>query len=281
MNFDTSTIIATVVVFAAAGALYYFLGLTYAIVAIAVGFGIYFIYAGWFGDSTRSTNLTPNPVDSSSTTVVPGSKAPPQKGPHGGDYGMQWWMYINDWDYKFGERKPVIRRGDNGVYNPFVFLHPTENTLSVKISVFPADGSTTGSSEPAPTGSTGEATDDSFTCSVPNVPLQKWFAVSVSVSGRNLDIYLDGQLVRSCLLSGVPKSSAGNLEIMPGGGFSGSVIDTYYYSRSLVPADAQSFFSKGTNGPSTNSLPSKPLFGYSVKLGVEDDSGKVIKQFTL
>jgi hypothetical protein len=68
---------------------------------------------------------------------------------------------------------------------------------------------------------------------------------------------------------------------MPGGGFSGSVIDTYYYSRSLVPADAQSFFSNGTNGPSTNSLPSKPLFGYSVKLGVEDDSGKVIKQFTL
>jgi hypothetical protein len=67
---------------------------------------------------------------------------------------------------------------------------------------------------------------------------------------------------------------------MPSGGFSGSVIDMYSYSRALVPADAAKFLSKGTSGTSYNALPSKTLFGYSVKFGVLDDAGKQIKSFT-
>lgn len=252
--------------------------LMYGGLLLLLGFGIYFIYQGVSGESAVSGNLAPAPVDSASSTVVPGEKAPPQSGPDGGNYGIQFWMFIKDWDYKFGEKKPVIRRGIDS-FNPFIYLHPTENSLNVQISVFPNDGSTVGSSTPAPTGSSGSATDDTFTCTVPNIPLQKWCCVSVSVSGRNLDIYLDGLLVRSCMLPGVPKPSTGSLEIMPGGGFSGSVIDMYHYSRALVPNDAQKFCSAGTRGTQYNALPSKSLFGYKVKLGVVDDAGKEIKQY--
>ncbi len=252
--------------------------LMYGGLLLILGFGIYFIYQGVSGESAMSGNLAPSAVDSSSSTVVPGEKAPPQSGPDGGNYGIQFWMFIKDWDYKFGEKKPVIRRGIDS-FNPFIYLHPTENSLNVQVSVFPNDGSTVGSSTPAPTGSSGSATDDTFTCTVPNIPLQKWCCVSVSVSGRNLDIYLDGLLVRSCMLPGVPKPSTGSLEIMPGGGFSGSVIDMYHYSRALVPNDAQKFCSAGTRGTQYNALPSKSLFGYKVKLGVVDDAGKEIKQY--
>jgi hypothetical protein len=66
---------------------------------------------------------------------------------------------------------------------------------------------------------------------------------------------------------------------MPGGGFSGSVIDLFHFSRALVPADAQAFCAKGTAGTQYNALPSKSLFGYTVKLGVVDDSGKEIEQY--
>lgn len=252
----------------------------YATLAVLVGFGIYFIYEGVTGDKTRSNNLASTPVDASSTVIVPGEEAPPQSGPQGGNYGIQWWMFIQDWDYKFGEKKPVIRRGSEGVYNPYIYLGETDNTMYVNVSVFPHDSSGVGATEPAGVANTGP-TDDSFACKVQNVPLQKWFCVGVSVSGRNLDIYLDGLLVRSCLLPGVPKTPAGSLEIMPGGGFSGSVIDLFHYSRALLPADAQQFAAKGTNGTSYNALPSKSLFGYKVKLGVVDDSGKQVKSFTL
>jgi len=291
----TNTIITTSVLFGVIGILaYWFFGrktevafgiragnfVMYSTIVLLLGFGIYFIYWGVTGDKTQSGNLASTPVTTSSSVVVPATKAPAQAGPGGGNYGVQWWMFINDWDYKFGEKKPVIRRGDKRSYNPDVFLHPTENTLSVRISTYPSDGTTTGS-EPAPARSDGSATDDTFTCSVPNVPLQKWFAVAVSVSGRNVDIYLDGLLVRSCLLPGVPRAAKGNIELMPDGGFSGSVIDLYHYSRSLVPADAQQFAAKGTNGTAYNALPSKSLFGYTVKLGVVDDSGKEIKNYVL
>jgi hypothetical protein len=251
----------------------------YSTIVLLVGFGIYFIYWGVTGDNTKSGNLASSPLSASSIVSVPEAKAPPAGGSMGGDYGVQWWMFIKDWDYKFGEKKPVIRRGAEGIFNPDVFLDPTENTLSVKISVFPGQDTASGS-EPAPTNSDGSASSGSFTCSVANVPLQRWFAVSLSVSGRNVDIYLDGLLVRSCLLPGVPRSARGNMEIMPGGGFSGSVIDLYHYSRSLVPADAQAFAAAGTNGTSYNALPSKSLFGYTVKFGVLDDSGKEIKNYS-
>jgi hypothetical protein len=253
----------------------------YAVLVVLVGFGIYFIYEGLTGDKTRSNNLASTPVDASSTVIVPGAQAPPQSGPQGGNYGIQWWMFIQDWDYKFGEKKPIIRRGSEGVYNPYIYLGETDNTMFVNVSVFPHDAGSAAASEPASVAATGGATDDSFACKVPNVPLQKWFACGVSVSGRNLDIYLDGLLVRSCLLPGVPKTPTGSLEIMPGGGFSGSVIDLFHYSRALLPADAQQFAAKGTKGTSYNALPSKSLFGYKVNLGVIDDSGKQVKSFTL
>jgi hypothetical protein len=252
--------------------------LMYGGLLLLLGFGIYFIYSGVSGEKAVSGNLAPAPVDSASSTVVPGEKAPPQSGPDGGNYGIQFWMFIKDWDYKFGERKPVIRRGVDS-FNPFIYLHPTENSLNVEISVFPHGSGAGSSSTPAPVGGEGSATDDKFTCTVPNIPLQKWCCVGVSVSGRNLDIYLDGLLVRSCLLPGVPKPATGSLEIMPGGGFSGSVIDLYHFSRALVPNDAQKFCAAGTRGTQYNALPSKSLFGYTVKLGVVDDSGKEIKQY--
>jgi hypothetical protein len=238
-----------------------------------VGFGLYFFITGIMGDQARSGNLASVPVDSASTVVVPADRAPPQSGVKGGNYGLLYWMYIQDWDYKFGEKKPVIRRGAEGVFNPYIYLSPTENTLSVDITTFGEDD------QAKPANASQNAAGDAFTCSVQNVPLQKWFCVGVSVSGRNVDIYLDGLLVRSCLLPGVPRAPTGSLEIMPGGGFSGNVVDVYHYSRALVPADAQTFASKGTTGTQSNALPSKSLFGYQVKLGVVDDAGKVIKNY--
>ena len=243
--------------------------ITYSVIILLLAFGSWFIYQGVMGDKAVSGNLARTPIDSSTAAVIPGSAAPAQSGINGGNYGMQWWMYIKDWDTKFGIKKTVIKRGGVGSYNPYVYLGETDNSLVVQID----QHATTGTSTAAPAASQ--------TCSLPNVPLQTWFAVSLSVSGRNVDLYLNGTLLRSCLLPGVPMTPTGSVNVMSDGGFSGNVVDLFHYSRALTPADASAFFAAGTAGTSytPNALPSKSFFGYSVNFNITDSNGKLIKQF--
>ena len=245
--------------------------LTYSVIVLLLAFGSWFIYQGVMGDKSLSGNLIKKPIDSSTPATIPATSTPPQAGINGGNYGLQWWMYIKDWDTGFGREKTVLTRGGAGRLNPYVYLHPTENSLVVKID------------QHATSGTSAAASGDVFTCQLTNVPLQTWFAVGLSISGRNVDLYLDGKLLRSCLMSGVPMTPAGNISVMSNGGFSGNVVDLFHYSRSLKPADAEAFFAAGTSGTSytANSLPSKSLFGYSVRLGVTDSAGKVIKEFAV
>jgi len=256
--------------------------LIYSVILSLLVFGIFFFVFGIQGNSTSSGNLAVTPVDSGTARTVSGAALPLSSGVNGGNYGLQWWMFIKDWDYKFGQEKPVLVRGSAGAYNPYIFLHPTDNSLCVRISVFSGAGGAADSSSPAPVGGDGSATDDSFTCKLDNVPLQSWFCVNLSVQGRNVDIYLNGLLVRSCLLPGVPKTPSGDLQLMPNGGFSGNLIDVYHQSRALTPNEAKGFCMKGTSGTNYNELPSKSLFGYNVKFSVNDSTtGKQIKQYTL
>ena len=44
-------------------------------------------------------------------------------------------------------------------------------------------------------------------CNLTPVPLKKWNHLTVSVWGQNVDVYLNGKLARSCVLSSVPSIS--------------------------------------------------------------------------
>ena len=192
-------------------------------------------------------------------------------------------MYIQDWNYGYGKQKSIVKRPDAtnpSITNPSISLHPTDNSLQVTVSLFPESQGGAGKIVPAPAGHS-DATDDVFTCEVPNIPLQTWFSVSATVFGRNLDVYIDGKLVKSCFLPGVPKPAAGDIQLTPGGGFSGKICDFYHYPRMLTPGDALNFWSAGTSckstsGPSTASATT----GYSVKFSLNDATGKQVQQYT-
>jgi hypothetical protein len=193
-----------------------------------------------------------------------------------GSYGYQFWMYIKDWNYKFGEEKSVFFRSDatnSSIMNPNVTLHPTDNTLRVSVSIFPSNANSS-KTEPAPAGHSG-ATDDVFTCDVPNIPLQTWTAVAVTVSSRNLDVYLNGNLVKSCVLSGVPKPSAGDIQLNSNGGFSGWMCSFYHYSKLLLPSDVQSFYNSGVSCTIPGTAPSN----YNVTFGLFDTKGKEVSKY--
>jgi len=236
------------------------------------------LYQWWYG-----TGNMPDAVDAQKTTTVTAAGAPLSAGNQGA-YGMQWWMYIKDWNYGYGKEKPVILRPDatnHTIMNPKVTLHPTDNVLRITVSVFPADH--TGSvSEPAPANNAG-STDDVFTCEVPNIPLQSWFSVSLTVFERNMDVYLNGMLVKSCFLSGVPKPAVGDIQITPGGGFSGQVCGLKTSSQMLNPSDALAFYASDTTCRTKTDVVKTPLVdttGYSVKFGMYDAVGREVRQYT-
>lgn len=230
--------------------------------------------------SVSSPDQAPGPIDGKTRTVIPSGQVPVGSG---AVYGMQFWMFIQDWDYRFGQVKNILRRvapNSANTRNPDITLHPTDNSLQVSVSIFPVGNTATGTS----------ATGDQFTCTVENVPLQKWFSVSVTVFQRNLDIYIDGRLVKSCVLPGVPKPAVGDIILNDAGGFSGSLCNVFTYGTALEPDDARKFFSAGTrcnapnpkvetSGVDTNSKFLK-LFGYTFKFSTFNREGKETKSYT-
>jgi len=251
----------------------------------------YLIYAGirassgnplpsMFGGTPGSDDQAPTAIDGKERTVIAASSVPVGQG---ADYGVQFWMYIKDWDYKFGREKSIVKRvgaNTSTIVNPHVSLHPTDNSLNVSVSYYGQNTSTA----TAATGSTN-ATGDVYTCTVENVPLQAWFSVSVTVFDRNMDIYINGRLVKSCVVPGVPKPATGDIILNDNGGFSGSVCNLRTFTGMLSPSDAQSFFAAGTTCGAASMAQSDDsafasLFGYAFRLSVLNNKGAEVNRYT-
>lgn len=231
---------------------------------------------------TSSGDKTPEPVDGKTKTTISASEVPIGAG---SDYGMQFWMFIKDWDYKFSQEKQVVKRiGTGNDVNPMITLHPTDNSLNVKVMIYP-NSPDAGTASTPNTSSTG----DSFTCTVENVPLQSWFAVSVTVFQRNLDIYINGRLVKSCVLPGIPKPVVGDIVLGDNGGFSGSICNFHSYPNALGPDESKAFYDAGTScqAPTPGGPLSKPdstfitIFGYTFRFSTLDKTGKELNSYTL
>ena len=239
----------------------------------------------FFDDLNKSSgDKVPLPVDGKTKTIIPAGEIPIGVG---ADYGIQYWMYISNWDYRFGQEKDVLMRiapNDPTTVSPRILLAPTDNTLHVRISLFP-NNQDAGSADPGMS-----STGDSFTCSVENVPLQSWFSVSVTVFQRNMDIYINGRLVKSCVLPGIPKPAVGDVILADNGGFAGSICNVNGYTQMLNPDDAKSFHAKGTTcAPPAEAGKAEvdedsifiTLFGYTFRFSTLSKEGKELSSYTL
>jgi len=170
------------------------------------------------------------------------------------NFAYSCWFYVNDWNYRYGEPKVIFGRmgaqsgesggsieGISGVDPcPAVVLGATENNLMVSLGCYPG-------ADDQPT--TGESKTIVHTCSVANIPIQKWVNLIISVYGRTMDLYIDGKLVRTCLLPGVASvNNNAKIFVTPKGGFDGWTSKLEYYPNSLNPQDAWNIYSKGYRG---------------------------------
>lgn len=161
------------------------------------------------------------------------------------------WFYVNDWNYRYGEPKVIFGRmgaksgtgggsipGVNGLDPcPAVVLGAIENNISVSLGCYPG-------ADQKPTTPGGNSVV--HTCNIANVPIQKWVNLIISVYGRTMDLYIDGKLVRTCLLPGVASiNNNANIHVTPAGGFDGWTSKLQYYPDSLNPQQAWNIYAQG------------------------------------
>jgi len=157
--------------------------------------------------------------------AIPLERSDNQSG--GLEYGYSFWMYIDDWSYKYGEWKHVLHKGNESAWplrGPSVWLHPRENTLHVSLNTFK---------------NVNENVD------VGDMPLNKWVHIVVSVKGLNLDVYVNGNLAKHKELSALPKQNYGNLYLNNNRGFSGYLSNVKYYRYTPTLGDIEGDLSAG------------------------------------
>jgi hypothetical protein len=91
--------------------------------------------------------------------------------------------------------------------------------------------------------------DPSDDCDLLELPLQRWSHVVISLWNRTTDIYLNGKLVRSCVLKNVPKIPHEDpLYICQDGGYDGYFSQLRYFNRALNADEIYKLYSKGAVG---------------------------------
>ncbi len=174
------------------------------------------------------------------------------------------WFFIDDWNYRYGKPKIIFGRMTNGKGEkepcPSVVLGPVQNNVIISLAVYP------GLDEQPENG-------ENFIvqkCPISNVPIQKWCNLLISAYGRTLDIYLDGKLVRTQVLSGVAKiDNDAPIFVTPMGGFSGWTSRFQYWPESTDPQSAWNIYKKGYGASSLG------IGKYSINVSVmEGDTEK-------
>ena len=165
---------------------------------------------------------------------------------HTNNYAYSIWFYVSDWSYRLSEPKDLlIRGGAAGTANPRITLAPYENNLTISVNTFPTHGGKQGLGQGTPH-PLGSAPAQAHTCAVNNFPLQRWVNLIVSLNNRTMDVYLDGKLVRTCILPAPAKIDPDAPVILtPGGGFKGWTSNTQYFASPLNPQEAFNIYAAG------------------------------------
>ena len=97
------------------------------------------------------------------------------------------------------------------------------------------------------------------TCTIKNIKLQKWVNVTMSIYGNTVDLYLDGKLVKTCVLTAMPIALTDThlfvggpmttVGTVPGDGdLVGYISNVLYKNDYFTPEDAWDIYSAGYGG---------------------------------
>lgn len=150
------------------------------------------------------------------------------------------WMFVEDLVYRQNEFKHVFHKGNDSINMdkepigmnqpnnaPGLYIAPGTNDLVVVMNTF-------------------ESINEEVI--VKDIPLNKWLNIIIRVNEqRNLDVYINGRLVRRHLLKGVPKQNYGDVFLSLNGGFSGYTSSLRYFAYAIGTSKIQEIVDSGPN----------------------------------
>mgnify|MGYP001392539753 CR=1 FL=1 len=169
----------------------------------------------WIIEGVRGAN---KPLVLSQNTNEEGSKPILRSDNEEGgiEFSYSFWFIIRDWRYKYGEWKHVFHKGNKTSWPnraPGVWFHKEQNNMRVYMNVH---------------NKVDEYVD------INDIPINKWVYAVVSVKGKYLDVYINGELMKRHTLSGIPKQNFNNLYVTSFGGFGGFIGKFKYFNRALT-----------------------------------------------
>ena len=222
------------------------------VILCVVGYFLYKHFTNVRKQMSKSKLLVPYIRDASIYKSFSNSSIPQSLS--GNEYNINMWLYVNTYSYRLNEDKCILFKGDinssiindiddivNENANPSIWLKKNENTLVIKVGLDTLLDSNSGN---------GIKTD---VCEYKNFPLQKWVNVNVSMRNNVLDIFIDGKLVKSCILKGSPTINSGDIHLCKQGyngyGFNGYISRLEYTNKAL---DYDSIIDNYKKGPVVN-----------------------------
>lgn len=219
--------------------------------------GIYYLYDYLFGPKTYNAYILNDKVTKADVSIpitIASDKMPALY--EGGEFSVSAWIYVNNWSYRRGYNKCILRIGGSsfdtlrinlGGYKPklMVRFHTKDTNAATTTLTSSPDNAQSDSLEIQTLNATYGVQQmdsgllDSSTpsgCDLPEVDLQRWVNIVVSVNGKTVDVYLDGKLSRSCVLPNyfkVDSSYSGYL--LFNDGFGGQIGNVMMYDAALNP----------------------------------------------
>ena len=178
----------------------------------------------------------PSSVTSPLTEASEGRTISHTKLPNSGNantgYGI--WVYVNNWSHGYGSDKTIMKREVTTTKGFHLYLDKHQNNLILKVYTDPLGN--------------GASTINHDICKVNNFPLQKWVHVIFTFSGRTLDMYLNGKLVKTKYLQNYPEligSGNTDLSITSSTTFDGYTTRFRYYPETVTPQQAYDEYTRG------------------------------------
>ena len=200
--------------------------------------GLYYLYQYLFTASGLASASLITTAIAANTIVDPLPIPTPYEG---GEYSVSFWMYITAFKDVMAKNKHILEIRGASSSTLVVGLSSFTSKLLVRVN----SGSTASgdlqtqkvrdmfTKTDLPSG----LQDNLELCDLPEVNLQKWVFVSIVLSGKVCDVYMDGKLNRSCVLPNYYKVDAKGvkLKLLDFGGFEGYLGDVSTYNYALNP----------------------------------------------
>jgi len=184
------------------------------------------------------------------------------------EFTYSMWLFVDDWSYKYGQWKHIMHKGNESSWPlrcPGMWFHPTQNAIRVYCNTF---------------------RDISEYVDVTDIPFNKWFHITVAVRQKTLDVYLNGNLIRTKQLSSLPKQNYSDVYLNLNRGFSGFMSQVRYYDYYIHLSEIMDALQLGPeNTPCVDSNEVPPYFSYDWWLNSQHDvdvktSGNVMHENT-